>query len=45
LLGRSVDTTYVYLADGTIPAKRVGRRWIVSRARLDTWLTAGEEGR
>jgi len=41
LLGLSINTTYTYLADGTIPGRRVGRRWIVSRARLHAWL-AGE---
>ena len=44
-LGLSVNTTYVYLADGTIPGRRVGRRWIVSRARLDAWLACAEDGR
>lgn len=34
----SVNTVYAYLADGTIPGKRVGRRWIISAARLEAWL-------
>jgi excisionase family DNA binding protein len=38
LLRLSVNTTYAYLADGLIPGQKVGRRWIVSRARLDAWL-------
>lgn len=42
-LGLSVNTTYAYLADGTIPGRRVGRRWIVSRARLDAWLSSDED--
>lgn len=42
VLGLSVNTTYAYLADGTIPGRRVGRRWIVSRVRLDAWLAADE---
>jgi excisionase family DNA binding protein len=45
VLGLSVNTTYAYLADGTIPGRRVGRRWIVSRARLDAWLAGSEDGR
>lgn len=43
LLRLSVNTTYAYLADGVIPGQRVGRRWIVSRARLDAWLSGGAE--
>lgn len=45
VLGLSVNTTYAYLADGTIPGRRVGRRWIVSRSRLDAWLAGSEDGR
>jgi excisionase family DNA binding protein len=45
LLGLSVNTTYVYLADGTIPGRRVGRRWLISRTRLDAWLAGAEDGR
>jgi excisionase family DNA binding protein len=26
------------LRDGTIPAERVGRRWVISRRRLHAWL-------
>lgn len=44
LLGLSVNTTYGHLADGTIPARRLGRRWIISRARLDAWLAGMAEG-
>lgn len=44
VLGLSVNTTYAYLADGTIPGRRVGRRWIVSRSRLDAWLAGAEDG-
>lgn len=42
-LGLSVNTTYVYLAAGTIPGRKVGRRWIVPRARLETWLASEPE--
>lgn len=42
LLRLSINTTYVYLADGVIPGQKVGRRWIVSRARLDAWLSGAE---
>jgi excisionase family DNA binding protein len=40
ILGLSINTTYAYLADGTIPGRRVGRRWIIPRARLDDWLAS-----
>ncbi len=41
----SLASTYTYLRNGTIPAERIGRRWIVSRARLVAWLdSAREEG-
>lgn len=43
LLRLSVNTTYAYLADGVIPGQRVGRRWIISRARLDSWLAGADE--
>jgi excisionase family DNA binding protein len=43
LLRLSVNTTYAYLADGVIPGQRVGRRWIISRARLDAWLAGADE--
>ncbi len=47
LLGLSVNSTYAHLADGTIPARRLGRRWIISRTRLDSWLagSAAQGGR
>lgn len=38
MLGLSENTVYVHLADGSIPATRVGRRWIISAARLRAWL-------
>jgi excisionase family DNA binding protein len=31
LLGLNVNSTYGYLANGTIPGRRIGRRWIISR--------------
>lgn len=40
----SLASTYTYLRDGSIPVgERIGRRWIVPRARLDAWL-AGQDG-
>ncbi len=45
-LSLSLGTTYAYLADGTIPGQRVGRRWIIPRASLEAWLAGtAEDGR
>lgn len=38
LLNLSVGTTYQYLRRGEIPARRVGRRWVISRRRIESWL-------
>jgi excisionase family DNA binding protein len=38
LLSLSRGVTYQSLRDGTIPAERVGRRWVISRRRLHAWL-------
>lgn len=38
LLDLSRGITYASLKDGTIPAERVGRRWVISRRRLHAWL-------
>lgn len=38
LLNLSRGVTYECLRDGTIPAERVGRRWVISRRRLHDWL-------
>ncbi|MGH3569117.1 MAG: excisionase family DNA-binding protein [Pseudonocardia sp.] len=38
VFGLSRGITYASLRDGTIPAERVGRRWVISRRRLHAWL-------
>jgi excisionase family DNA binding protein len=38
LLALSRGLTYASLRDGTIPAERVGRRWVISRRRVQAWL-------
>lgn len=38
LLHLSLGTTYQYLRRGVIPARRVGRRWVISRRRIESWL-------
>jgi excisionase family DNA binding protein len=45
LLRLSINTTYAYLADRAIPGQRIGRRWIISRARLDAWLAGADSDR
>ncbi|GAA2573496.1 helix-turn-helix domain-containing protein [Pseudonocardia hydrocarbonoxydans] len=37
-LGISVGLTYEMVKEGEIPAKRLGRRWIIPRARFHAWL-------
>jgi len=38
-LGLSLGTTYARLRNGSIPARQVGRRWLVSREALVAWLS------
>ena len=38
LLRLSLGNTYALLRDGTIPARKVGARWIISRHRFRHWL-------
>jgi excisionase family DNA binding protein len=38
LLGISLGSTYALVRDGTIPATRLGGRWVISRTRFHTWL-------
>ncbi len=37
-LGIDKNTVYKYLHDGTIPAIQLGRKWLVSEARLIEWM-------
>jgi excisionase family DNA binding protein len=37
-LGLEKNTVYKFLQDGTIPAIQLGRKWLVSEARLAEWL-------
>jgi excisionase family DNA binding protein len=39
-LGLDRNTVYRFLHDGTIPAIQLGRKWLVSEARLKQWLSA-----
>ena len=39
-LGISVPTLVALLRGGEIPCRRAGRRWLISKIALDTWLNA-----
>ncbi|NEW48280.1 helix-turn-helix domain-containing protein [Nocardia cyriacigeorgica] len=39
LLGISRGMAYTFVNDGVIPAKRIGRRWVVARAAFHAWLS------
>ena len=43
LLGLHLGGAYELLRDGTIPAQRLGRRWIISRVRFHAWLDGTPE--
>lgn len=43
LLGISLGSTYALVRDGTIPATRLGGRWVIPRTRFHTWLDAISE--
>jgi excisionase family DNA binding protein len=38
MLNMNVGTVYQLLRNGAIPAKRLGRRWVISRKRFHQWL-------
>ncbi|GAA4564986.1 hypothetical protein GCM10023176_12060 [Micromonospora coerulea] len=38
LLGISLGSTYALVRDGTIPATRLGSRWLIPRTRFHAWL-------
>ena len=38
LLGLSLGSTYALVRDGTIPATRLGNRWLIPRTRFHAWL-------
>ena len=38
-LGLSLTLTYRHLADGSIPAIRLGNRYIISRSAVERWLS------
>ncbi|WP_082393624.1 helix-turn-helix domain-containing protein [Nocardia arizonensis] len=42
LLGVSRGNAYQFVNDGVIPAKRMGRRWVISRKAFHTWLESSD---
>jgi excisionase family DNA binding protein len=38
LLGLSLGGAYALVTDGTIPAKKLGGRWVISKKRFHAWL-------
>ena len=43
-LGISTPTLLALLQSGSIPSRRAGQRWLISKAVLDDWLTHRKEG-
>ncbi|MFZ0119333.1 MAG: helix-turn-helix domain-containing protein [Pseudonocardiaceae bacterium] len=43
LLSLSRGTAYALVRDGTIPALRLGNRWVIPRARFHAWLDSPDE--
>lgn len=43
LLGICRASVYVRLGTGEIPARRIGKRWIIARTRFDAWLTEPDD--
>lgn len=43
VLKLSRAATYAALRRGQIPARRVGRRWLIPRHALHTWLNTAEQ--
>jgi excisionase family DNA binding protein len=40
LLSLSLGVTYALVRSGEIPARRLGGRWVIPRARFQQWLDA-----
>jgi excisionase family DNA binding protein len=43
LLRLSVGSTYALVRNGTIPAKKLGRRWVIPKARFRAWLDSQDD--
>ena len=44
LLGLARGTAYARVRDGSIPARQMGRRWVISRSSFDAWLNNATRG-
>ncbi|MEU7938577.1 helix-turn-helix domain-containing protein [Microbispora bryophytorum] len=44
LLSLSRGNTYTLVRNGTIPAKKVGARWLIPKCRFHAWLDGLTEG-
>jgi len=42
LLGLALGGTYVLVRNGTIPAKKLGGRWVIPKDRFHAWLNSEE---
>lgn len=42
LLGLALGGTYVLVRNGTIPAKKLGGRWVIPKVRFHAWLNSEE---
>ena len=45
LLGMARCIAYARVRDGSIPARRVGHRWVISKAAFHAWLDGADTGR
>jgi len=43
LLGLSLGTTYALVRDGSIPATRLGGRWVIPKQRFHSWLDTPQD--
>jgi excisionase family DNA binding protein len=43
LLSLSRGSAYALVRDGTIPAQRLGGRWVIPRVRFHAWLDGWKE--
>lgn len=42
LLGLALGGTYVLVRNGTIPAKKLGGRWVIPKDRFHAWLNSDQ---
>jgi excisionase family DNA binding protein len=38
LLGLAENSVYEYLDNGRIPARKIGKKWIIGREKIHQWL-------